>query len=123
MNKTDLVDGSIYDDPFGGEGTLFEVGEAKEYSVWLRFDKETGEIRDMCHLYDHNPILELNKYRLNENMNKRWGDGKIAASIPAHMLYGEGYYARAFQEKDETAMKKFLNDADNRHLRTFAGNL
>ena len=121
MAKVDYVQGSILDDPFGGRGFLLEHNPEEGRAVWLCHDPETNTMQK-CELYDYNPVLEQNARQRSENAGKNWGDGRVVASIPNFLLYN-GYYADARAAGDPEAQKKFLNDSDNKKLRTFEGRL
>lgn len=66
-------------------------------------------------------LLEQNKAMMNENQNKRWGDGQIVASIPLNVFYAQ--LGQSVKEGDRKYLKKWLNDSDNRMYRTFPGQI
>ena len=112
--------GSIFNDPFGGKGELIDLQPG--YALWAWCNELTGEMHT-CEQSEIDPILEENQRRRNASQGNRWGDGQVVASIPNALLYGDSYYAKARAAQDTKAMKKFLNDPDNRKLRTFDGTL
>jgi hypothetical protein len=67
-------------------------------------------------------VGEANQAEANENDGKRWGEGRIAARIPLHILFGKEL-GEAFKAADETYLKKFLNRSENAWMRTFKGTL
>lgn len=109
----------FFEDPFGGEGFLMSDTETKR--VWVRFN-EDGSPRDMCTVENIDPVLERNQQLYNDSIGKRWGDGRIVASIP-ESIYWRGDFAKARENQDQKWIKRFLNDSDNQKLRTFKGNI
>ena len=66
-------------------------------------------------------LLAQNKALYNDSQGKRWGDGKVVASIPLPIY--ESLLGEAAANKDRKFIRKFLNDPDNRKFRTFEGKL
>ena len=64
-------------------------------------------------------IVEANKRRYNDG-TKRWGDLNKVASIPLSVYYD---LKRRGIADDPVALKKWMNDPDNRVFRTRSGNL
>lgn len=62
-------------------------------------------------------IVETNKAKLNEASGS-WGNGKLVASIPIHIYWDLKKKGIA---DDDAAMRRWLNDPDNRFFRTFPG--
>lgn len=62
-------------------------------------------------------IIEANKTNFNEAAGP-WGNGKIVASIPIHIYWD---LKRRGIADDDAAMKRWLNDPDNRFFRTRPG--
>lgn len=69
--------------------------------------------------YISDALLARNKELYNDSLGQRWGDGKIAASIPQGLWFAN--LAEARTNKDEKYIKRWLNDSDNRAFRTFHG--
>jgi hypothetical protein len=67
-------------------------------------------------------VAEANAVEANANDGRRWGEGRVAARIPLHILYGK-QLGEAFKDGDDSYLKKFLNDPDNAWMRTFRGRL
>lgn len=68
---------------------------------------------------DITDIVEANKASLNANdKHQKWGEFTRVASIPLSI-----YYSPEFQKisKDPVALKKWLNDPDNKVFRTRDG--
>lgn len=103
-------------DPFGGRGRIMPTSDPNTITWWTEIDGQIVTCTDT--LID--PVLERNRELFNESYGKRFGDGKIVASVPMSMLYS-GYLGDAREARDTTAIKKFLNDPDNERLRTFKG--
>jgi hypothetical protein len=75
---------------------------------------------------DVSPVIEANKRDLNNVDNRRFGDGKIVASIPIVImlqLVSKGILSPKFSILDEKRFSEFLNDPENRYFRTFPGNV
>lgn len=62
-------------------------------------------------------ILEGNKQSFNDAPS-RWGNGQIVASIPVHLYWDLKKKGIA---DDDAAMKRWLNDPDNRFFRRRPG--
>lgn len=103
-------------DPFGGIGTRLPSSDPTTI-VWVaQIDGQFVTCTDTF----VDPALERNRELFNESYGKRWGEGKIVASVPMPMLY-QGYLGDARAARDDKAVRKFLNDPDNVGLRTFRG--
>lgn len=107
-----------FHDPFNGKGNLL-VNEP-DRAVWV-YEEEPGKTY-MCTQTVHDEVIERNKQLYNDSAGKRWGDGKIAASIPLAHYFHSGL-AEARKQEDEKWIKRWLNDPDNRAFRTFEGNI
>lgn len=62
-------------------------------------------------------IIEANKINYNEASGP-FGNGKIVASIPIHIYWD---LKRKGIADDDAAMKRWLNDSENRFFRTWPG--
>lgn len=62
-------------------------------------------------------IIENNKQDFND-APARWGEGRLVARIPLHIYWDLKKKGIA---DDDAAMKRWLNDPDNRFFRTFPG--
>lgn len=62
-------------------------------------------------------IIEANKAKYNDAPD-RWGDGQLVASIPIHIYWD--LKKRGIVD-DDAAMKRWLNDPDNRFFRVRPG--
>lgn len=105
-------------DPFNGEGVL--IVDRADKRTWVRCD-EAGNPVEECTLHYVDPLLEANRVAYNDSFGKRWGDGQVAASIPLDL-----YFRKIVPMKkagDDAAIKRWLNDSDNRAFRTFKGHL
>ena len=72
------------------------------------------------------PILEANKASYNQiDERARWGDGARVAEIPNSVIADLNVKGimRGFAVVDQKRMKAFLNDPENRFLRTRPGRL
>ena len=109
------------------------VDDPHDYDRWipLAYDAEmkrklwfyeTKEGKVTFHVQtDVTDIVEANKEAFNASENKRWGDGKVVASIPMGDYYRKIVPAK--QNGDDAYVKRWLNDPDNRAFRTFKGNI
>lgn len=104
-------------DPFGGKGEL--IVDRFDKRVWLA-EVEPGVWQTSTETYV-GPILDANSDSRTENLNKRWGDGQIVASIPMDILYRELMPAQ--KQGDTAYIKRWLNDPDHAYFRTFEGNI
>lgn len=118
MPRTDYgAAADFWADPFGGKGTL--IVNHPEKRTWIRCDEKTGLPVEECTIHYIDPLIEANKQAFNDSAGKRWGDGKIVASIPMDL-----YYRKIVPMKkagDDAGLKRFLDDPDNRAFRTFQG--
>ena len=64
-------------------------------------------------------LLERNRELLNDSQGKRFGDGKVIASIPLNVFYRD--MAPRLKEGDDDYVKWFLNHEQHRPYRTFRG--
>jgi len=96
-----------------------ELGFKKTYYA----DGEGGLIIETAQ--DVTPIIEANKAQYNAtDERKRWGDGwEKVGSIPLTMIQklNELGICKGFAIVDQKKMKAFLNDPENRYLRTRPG--
>jgi hypothetical protein len=96
-----------------------ELGFKKTYYA----DGEGGLIIETAQ--DVTPIIEANKAQYNStDERKRWGDGwEKVGSIPLTMIQklNELGICKGFAIVDQKKMKAFLNDPENRYLRTRPG--
>lgn len=103
--------------PPDGDGWNLIAGD--EYRrVWLR-ELEPG-VWQQCITLNTDPLFEANQALRNDNTG-RWGDGQIVASIPLALYYRDIVPAK--QNGDEAWIRKYLNDRDNRKLRTREGTI
>ena len=82
------------------------------------YDSDTDEVTIQT-IQDVDEIIEANRAEFNEHTSlDRWGELKRVASIPMS-LYAQ--LKRSGLAYDEKAMRRWLNDPDNRHFRTRPG--
>jgi hypothetical protein len=109
-----------------GEEPAFQSSAGINYT--MEDDPLTGDliIRGYQDVYN---MLELNKAMFNENSGYTFDKSmKRAASIPAAIrnkvwIETNGQVDLWHWKTDEKWIKRFLNDSDNRHLRTAPGRL
>lgn len=98
----------------------------------LSEDRETGTRKWIMALDENNLVVKTESYvpsllaeanaeDLNESEGKRFGDGQVVARIPMNTLYGP--LLEPVKQDDKRYLRKFLNDPDNRWMRSFRGRL
>lgn len=108
----------IPDDQWEYEGHSSD-GLRVHYIHWV--DRERGIFFRKTENLVESALLEDNRRSLDESQGKRFGDGKIVGRIPMNVFYRD--FASRMKQGDQDFMKWFLNKSDNRHYRTFRGNL
>lgn len=101
-----------------GDWELVEYNPHLKRSVWKYFDGQRNHFKTS---YEVDDILKANAQERNATSGQRWGEWRKVASIPIGLFYDN--LGVAVQNRDDKYVNKFLNDADNRHFRTFEGNL
>jgi hypothetical protein len=109
------------------------VDHPSEYGKWLpwSFDPVTNKKVSFCENEDGSilwhtetvveELVEQNKAAFNDSEGKRWGDGKVVASIDLPTYFNKIVPAK--QNGDDAYIKRWLNDPDNRAFRTFQGHI
>lgn len=87
--------------------------------LWIR-EEDDGELMFKS-ITPVGALLEANKAAFNDSEGKRWGDGKVVASVDLPTYYNKIVPAK--QNGDDAWIKRFLNDSDNRAYRTFKGKI
>ena len=74
---------------------------------------------------DTEPLFDMNVADETASHGQSFGDGKVIARIPDHLLYSPelGNVGRAIQEGDRKRVGRILNDPDYRKLRCFRGRM
>ncbi len=74
---------------------------------------------------DTEPLFDMNRADEAESNGKRFGDGKVVARVPLHLLYSNegGNIGQAMDEGDRKHVRRFLNDREHYKFRTFRGSL
>jgi len=109
----------FYADPFKGDGIL--IVDKPTERTWVYHEAE----RDAWHFCKVQPvgaILDENRRKLNASAGQRWGDMTHVASIPNSMFW-HGDFAKAHADQDEAWITRYLNNSDNKKLRTREGNI
>lgn len=106
----------FFADPFGGRGML--VGDSPTKREWL-CEVEPGKYQLATTTW-MDPLFEQNAALRSLNQGKKWGDGRVVASIPESVFY-RGDFNKAWNDNDQKWLKGFLNDSTNHKLRTFEG--
>lgn len=100
-----------------GAWTLLDFQPDTGRQVWMTFQDDQMIFRvDMpCEaIFDANQEAEI------ETMGRRFGDYRRVASIPHNLAYSSGV-RDAIDQGDEKWLSRFMNDPDNRKLRTSRG--
>ncbi len=109
------------------------VDDPSQYGQWLPFswDPVARKLVEICEHKDGRiekrerkdvtELCEVNKALFNDSADKRWGDGKVIASIDLQTYYDKIVPAK--QSGDDAWIKRWLNDSDNRAYRTFKGHV
>lgn len=74
---------------------------------------------------DTEPLFDINRAEESESNGKRFGDGKVVARIPMHLLYANeaGNIGQALDEGDRKHVKRVLNDSEFYRFRSFRGRI
>jgi hypothetical protein len=88
-------------------------------AVWW-LDMGNGQYIQKTEYFTEELIAD-NRRQQVDNLNEKFGDGKIVARVPMNIAFGNSYFSDALKNKDENAMSKWLNDKDNEAFRTFGG--
>lgn len=96
---------------------LLSHDDATGISKIFHADGDDFVIQTQMHEAAVENIIETNKINFNEASGP-FGNGKIVASIPIHIYWD---LKRKGIADDDAAMKRWLNDPDNRFFRTFPG--
>jgi hypothetical protein len=102
----------------GGWRLLFDDPQASK-AVWIYDDAEKTVIKTVY--YATEELFDFNAARMNASLNERWGDGRVAASVPLNVYFQ--HLAQAQTEGDQAYVRRFLNDPDNAKFRTFKGKI
>ena len=106
----------IPDDQWIFDG-VSDDGSRRHYVYWIDREKGLG-FRKTENLAEEE-LLARNRESLNDSYGKRFGDGKVIASIPLNVFYRD--MAPRLKDGDEDYVKWFLNHDQNRPYRTFRG--
>jgi hypothetical protein len=107
----------FWSDPFNGKGML--IVDLPWKRTWITCDERTGMPTAECTVTNVDPIIEANKQRRNDKAGEPWRDGDILASIPMDLYFRKIQPMR--DAGDEKALRRWLNDSDNRAFRNREG--
>lgn len=102
-----------------GEWLLVDHDFPTGRTTWVRYEADGSETYRVD--YPVAKTLEANAAERAEGAGQRWGEWKRVASVPLGLAMGEGYLAQAWDNDDQKALSRWLNDAENRNFRTFEG--
>lgn len=109
------------------------VDHPSQYGTWLpwSYDPVTRKRTEFVEFEDGQIIfrdttvveelVENNIAEFNDSEGKRWGDGKVVASIDLPTYFNKIVPAK--QNGDDAYIRRWLNDSDNRKYRTFKGTI
>lgn len=92
-------------------------GLRRHYVYWV--DKANGVGFRKTENLVEDELLARNRESFNDSHGKRFGDGKIIASVPLNVFYRD--FAARLKDGDEDFVKHWLNSDQNRPYRTFRG--
>jgi hypothetical protein len=101
-----------------GEWQQLDYDPVTQKGTWVYEDENMILVRTVA---PDDQLTDENKASFNESADKRWGDGKVVASIDLPTYYNKIVPAK--QNGDDAWIKRFLNDPDNRAYRTFKGKI
>ncbi|BCH22461.1 hypothetical protein [Mesorhizobium sp. L-8-3] len=106
-------------DVFDGDWRLFSHDpQTGVTSWWLDLGNGTAVIRTDTPVDE---LLDENAEAYNDSLGRRFGDGKVVASIPLNIYHDQ--LAEAHRQGDRNYVKRWLNDADHQKFRKFRGNV
>jgi hypothetical protein len=106
----------IPDDQWIFDG-VSQDGLRRHYVHWIDREKGLG-FRKTENLVE-DELLARNRESLNDSHGKRFGDGKVIASVPLNVFYRD--FAQRLKDGDDDFVKWWLNSDQNRPYRTFRG--
>jgi hypothetical protein len=105
-----------------GEWHLLGYDAPLKRSRWIRYEVVGDEIKYTIRAtYDAEPTVMLNKHRVAETEGKRFGDYQHIASIAPNVYWSELHEAQ--QQEDQTYLKRWFNNSDNRAWRASRGSV
>lgn len=99
-------------EPDFGTYTLYlDVGDGHAVTCKVQLDTE--------------PLFDQNHADEAASQGQRFGDGKVVARIPLHLMYGSELkeVGKAMDVGDQRYVAKVLNDPDFKKLRSFRGRI
>lgn len=92
-------------------------GLRRHYVYWV--DKANGVGFRKTENLVEDELIARNRESFNDSHGKRFGDGKVIASVPLNVFYRD--FASRLKDGDEDFVKHWLNSDQNRPYRTFRG--
>jgi hypothetical protein len=105
----------IRDDQWNFRG----MSSGGDYYVWTYTDPVLDITIEKKQPVNANALLEANAERFKESDGKRWGDGRVVASIPLNVFYDQ-FRGR---HNDPGFTDWWLNNSENAPFRTFKGSV
>jgi hypothetical protein len=90
-----------------------------DYYVWTYTDPVLDITIEKKQPVEADALLRQNAERYKESEGKRWGDGKVVASIPLNKFYQD--FKGRHDDPDFTSW--WLNNDENSPFRTFRGKI
>lgn len=112
-----LLDPSRIPDHLWEPDGISADGLRRHYVYWV--DKANGVGFRKTENLVEDEILARNRESFNDSHGKRFGDGKVIASVPLNVFYRD--FAPRLKEGDDDFAKWWLNNEQNRPYRTFRG--
>ena len=111
-------------DPSNIHSDAWEVYEVtpdyRRARIWLDPEKTKCIVRTE-HLAS-DALIDANRQSFDDSQGKRFGDGRVVASIPLNVLYApENQIAEKLKEGDKDHLRWFLNSERGRPWRNFRG--
>ena len=103
----------------GADFHFLGYDNVKSILQWGRPDENGNLVVCTQHLVTGD-LMDANRKAEADSNGVRFGDGKVVARIPEHILYASGL-AQAVRERDKRWISRFLNNSDNSGFRTFRG--
>ena len=105
----------IRDDQWNFRG----LSSGGDYYVWTYTDPVLDITIEKKQPVNADALLAANAERFKESEGKRWGDGRVVASIPLNVFYDQ-FKGR---HNDPEFTDWWLNNSENQMWRTFKGNV
>ena len=103
----------------GRDFHFYGYDKVKSILQWARPDDDGNLVVCTQHLVT-GQLLDANRAAESESNGRAFGDGKVIARVPESVAYESGLM-QAVREHDTGFFRRFMNDPDHKHFRTFRG--